>query len=60
MFICICNGIRASDLRGAARGGARTTEQAYAAMGIEACCGQCLEYGQEIINDEIKTHAKAS
>lgn len=58
MFICICNSVRESDLRHAARTGARTAEQAYAALGKEVSCAQCLEYAQNIIDEESRPHAR--
>ena len=60
MYICICNGVSEKDLRRAARTGARTTEQAYASMGIELSCAQYVEYAQTIIDGEHKPFVKAS
>ena len=55
MYVCICNAVKEADLRGVARGGARDATQAYAAIGVEVCCAQCLEFAQEIIDDEMKS-----
>jgi bacterioferritin-associated ferredoxin len=53
MYICVCNAIRETDLRKAARqyrcGGA---ESVYARMGKRPDCGQCLEEADEIISEE--------
>jgi bacterioferritin-associated ferredoxin len=52
MIVCICNRITESEVRDATRSGAATTEQAYACIGCEVQCGCCLDYAQEIIDEE--------
>ena len=52
MIVCICNRITESDIRGLARAGAATPQAAYATLGCEAQCGCCLDYVQEIIDEE--------
>ena len=53
MIVCICNRITEKEVRAAARSGATTPEKAYASMGCEAQCGCCLDYAQEVINEEL-------
>ena len=52
MIVCVCNRITESELREAAGKGARTPEAAYARFDCEVQCGCCLDYAQEIIDDE--------
>jgi len=52
MIVCVCNAITEKDVREAARKGARTPEAAYDLHGFEPVCGCCLDYAQEIINEE--------
>ena len=52
MIICVCNAITETEVREAARDGARTPEAAYSALGCEPQCCCCLDYAQEIIDDE--------
>ena len=52
MIICLCNGITEKDVREAARTGARSPEQAYATLDCEPQCGCCLDYAQEVIDEE--------
>ena len=52
MIVCVCNRITESELRKAARAGAATPEAAYACHGCEAQCGCCLDYAQELIDEE--------
>ena len=52
MIICLCNAITEKDVREAARNGCRTPETAYATLDCEPQCGCCLDYAQEIIDEE--------
>ena len=52
MIVCSCNRITESELRATARSGAPTTQAAYASLGCESQCGCCLDYAQEIIDEE--------
>ena len=52
MILCVCNVITEDEVRDLARGGARTPEQAYAALGHEPQCYSCLCYAQELIDEE--------
>ena len=52
MIVCVCNAITEQEVRDLARAGARSPEEAYAALGHEPQCGTCLCYAQEIIDEE--------
>jgi bacterioferritin-associated ferredoxin len=52
MILCSCNRITETEVRDAARAGAATAEAAYARLGCEAQCGCCLDYAQEIVDEE--------
>ncbi|HET7708352.1 MAG TPA: (2Fe-2S)-binding protein [Sphingomicrobium sp.] len=52
MILCSCNRITEDEVRQAALAGAATVDAAYAGLGCEAQCGCCLDYAQEIIDDE--------
>ena len=52
MIVCLCNRLTESDVRGAARAGAATAEGAYACLGCEVQCGCCLDYAQEVLDEE--------
>lgn len=55
MILCSCNRITEDEVRKAARSGAGTVDAAYACLGCEAQCGCCLDYAQEIIDEECGT-----
>lgn len=52
MIVCSCNRLTETDVRTVAREGAVTPDAAYACLGCEAQCGCCLDYAQEIIDEE--------
>jgi bacterioferritin-associated ferredoxin len=52
MIVCICNRIAESEVRKATRCGAKSPEEAYACQGCEIQCGCCLDYAQEVIDEE--------
>jgi bacterioferritin-associated ferredoxin len=52
MIVCVCNRITESEVRKAARAGASTPEKAYACFDCEVQCGCCLDYAQELIDEE--------
>ena len=52
MIVCVCNRITEKEVREAARAGASTPEKAYAFLDCEVQCGCCLDYAQEVIDEE--------
>jgi bacterioferritin-associated ferredoxin len=55
MYICICNAIRESDLRKAARSCKGDADAVYASLGMRPVCGQCLDEAAEILIDARQT-----
>lgn len=52
MIVCVCNRITEKEVREAAQKGARTVEDAYATLDCEVQCGCCLDYAQDLIDEE--------
>jgi len=52
MYVCICNAIRESDLRKAARCTSGDAEAVYEALGKRPNCRQCLEDAHDIMDEE--------
>ncbi|QNM82515.1 (2Fe-2S)-binding protein [Sphingomonas sabuli] len=52
MILCVCNAITEREVRDLARAGARTPEEAYAALGHEPQCGSCLCYADRLMAEE--------
>lgn len=55
MVVCICNAIRETEVRAAARSGASCPPSAYRSMGRKPRCGQCFSFAREIIASELAT-----
>ena len=53
MIVCVCNAIRESEVRAAARAGAACPTTAYKIRGAKPRCGQCFSYAREIIAAEL-------
>ena len=58
MIVCVCNRITENEVREAARKGCRTPDDAYESLGCEPQCGCCLDYAQEIIDEELGKRRK--
>lgn len=52
MIVCVCNAIRETEVRAAARTGACSVGQAYARQGCKVKCGSCLPFARAIIDEE--------
>jgi bacterioferritin-associated ferredoxin len=55
MIVCICNAIRETEVRQAARNGASCPTSAYRSCGKKPRCGQCFSFAREIISAERAT-----
>ena len=53
MIVCVCNRITEAEVRKAAHRGERSPGAAYASLGCEVQCGCCLDYAQEVIDEEL-------
>jgi bacterioferritin-associated ferredoxin len=52
MYVCICNAIRETDFRRAARCVQGDAEAVYAALGKSPRCRQCMGEANEILHQE--------
>lgn len=52
MYVCICNAIRESEIRKAARRFGGDAERVYAALGKRPNCRQCLNDADAVIFEE--------
>jgi bacterioferritin-associated ferredoxin len=52
MIVCVCNAIRESDVRQAARDGASCPSSAYGRFGAKPRCGQCFPFARQVIAAE--------
>lgn len=52
MYICVCNAIRETELRAAARRCNGDVDAVYACLGKQPQCGQCLDEAAELLIEE--------
>jgi bacterioferritin-associated ferredoxin len=52
MYVCICNAIRETDLRAAARCCSGDADAVYASLGRKPQCRQCIEEASDILFEE--------
>ena len=52
MIVCVCNAIRETQVRQAARDGAACPTSAYRCYGAKPRCGQCFTFARDIIAAE--------
>ena len=52
MILCVCNAITEAEVCEAARAGAASPDEAYARLGCEPHCGCCLDYAQDLFDQE--------
>jgi bacterioferritin-associated ferredoxin len=52
MYVCICNAIRETDLRTAARSCAGDADAVYSSLGRTPQCRQCIDEALEIMMEE--------
>jgi bacterioferritin-associated ferredoxin len=52
MIVCVCNAIRETQVRQAARDGASCPTSAYRCYGAKPRCGQCFSFARDIIAAE--------
>jgi bacterioferritin-associated ferredoxin len=52
MYVCICNAIRESELRSAARQCCGNAESIYVSLGRPPQCRQCIDDAEDIVREE--------
>lgn len=52
MYVCICNAIRETDLRAAARRCSGDADAVYCSMGRTPQCRQCIDEASDILMEE--------
>ena len=59
MIVCSATAIREDEIRdAAARNGCAHARAAYATLDCEPLCGCCLDYAQELIDEELPKRPK--
>ena len=50
MYVCLCNSYRDTEILELVQEGFANATEAYVALGNGPCCGQCLQFAQEIMD----------
>jgi bacterioferritin-associated ferredoxin len=58
MYVCICNALTDYEIGLVAKQGARTVDEAYAALGTQICCGKCRFVAQDVIDGNAQDPAQ--
>ena len=53
MYVCICNAITDSEIRGAADLGARSLDDLSSTLGVATCCRRCADCATCVLNDHL-------
>jgi len=60
MYVCICNAVTESEIRGAVKLGVRSLAGLSASLGVATCCGRCSECARSVLSESLVaecTHA---
>ena len=49
MYICICNAVTESEIRGAVTLGATTVSDLREGLGVGTCCGKCVPDAHKVL-----------
>ncbi|MCQ4161899.1 (2Fe-2S)-binding protein [Roseomonas sp. GC11] len=60
MYVCLCNGLTDSQIRGAIASGASRPKEVYAACGCNAQCGCCTGTMLTILRDQPAQSTQAA
>ena len=53
MYICLCNGITDSQIRGAVCEGADSLGVLRICLGVASNCGRCAEFAQQVLQETL-------
>jgi bacterioferritin-associated ferredoxin len=53
MIVCVCNNISDREIRQAIDLGISTMDGLREALGVSTCCGNCLDYAVEVLNEHV-------
>jgi bacterioferritin-associated ferredoxin len=53
MIVCVCNNISDREIRQAVDLGLSTVDELRDALGVATCCGNCLSYAMEVLDQHL-------
>jgi bacterioferritin-associated ferredoxin len=55
MYVCLCNGITESQIRGAVGGGARSLSEPNLCLDMASCCGRFADCAQQVFHETFSS-----
>jgi bacterioferritin-associated ferredoxin len=55
MIVCVCNNISDREIRQAIELGLSSMAELHRELGVGTCCGKCVSYARQVLNDHIDT-----
>jgi len=53
MYVCVCNAVTDSEIRGAVALGARSLGDLSATLGVATCCRRCTDCARSVLDDAL-------
>ncbi len=53
MYVCVCNAVTDSEIRGAVKLGVRSLADLSATLGVATCCGRCSECARSVLSESL-------
>ncbi|HWJ95966.1 MAG TPA: (2Fe-2S)-binding protein [Telluria sp.] len=57
MIVCVCNNISDREIRQAVDLGISSMPELYRELGVGTCCGKCVSYAREVLNEHVESKA---
>ena len=57
MIVCVCNNISDREIRQAIDLGISSMDELRETLGIATCCGNCLSYAVEVLDEHLAAQA---
>jgi bacterioferritin-associated ferredoxin len=55
MIVCVCNNISDREIRQAVDLGLSSMADLYKELGVGTCCGKCVSYAREVMNEHLES-----
>lgn len=53
MYVCVCHGVSDKDIQKVVKNGVCTMMQLHDVLKVATCCGTCLEYANQCLNEAL-------
>jgi bacterioferritin-associated ferredoxin len=59
MIVCVCNNISDREIRQAVELGISSMAELHHELGVGTCCGKCVSYAREVLNEHLDGQVQA-